>query len=35
MYAAPDMIVHYIEAHDYLPPAVFLEALEELVALEE
>jgi len=33
MYAAPDMVIHYIEAHEYLPPAVFLEALEGLVVL--
>jgi hypothetical protein len=28
-YAAPVLIVHYIEAHDYLPPAEFLRAVEE------
>jgi hypothetical protein len=27
-YAAPVLIVHYIEAHGYLPPAEFLKALE-------
>jgi hypothetical protein len=27
-YAAPILIVHYIEAHGYLPPAEFLKALE-------
>ena len=27
-YAAPVLIVHYIEAHNYLPPAEFLKALE-------
>ena len=28
-FAAPVLIVHYIEAHGYLPPAAFLRALEE------
>jgi hypothetical protein len=27
VFAAPDLIVHYIEAHAYLPPEAFLEAL--------
>jgi hypothetical protein len=30
-YAAPDMILHYIEAHHYLPPGEFLEAVDDLV----
>ena len=29
-YAAPNLIVHYIEAHDYLPPKDFLDALAEM-----
>jgi hypothetical protein len=28
-YAAPALVVHYIEAHGYLPPLEFLRALEE------
>lgn len=27
VYAAPDMIVHYVLAHRYLPPAAFVEAV--------
>ncbi|WP_339733657.1 hypothetical protein [uncultured Gimesia sp.] len=27
VFASPDMILHYIEEHSYLPPAEFLEAL--------
>lgn len=27
LFVAPDMVVHYIEAHDYSPPAEFIEAL--------
>ena len=27
IYAAPDLIVHYVEAHAYRPPEPFLEAL--------
>ncbi len=27
MYAAPSLIIHYIEAHQYLPPQAFLTAL--------
>jgi hypothetical protein len=27
-YAAPVLIVHYIEAHGYLPPTEFMKALE-------
>lgn len=26
-YAAPDMIIHYVEEHDYSPPADFVEAV--------
>ncbi|MFJ9680089.1 hypothetical protein ACIRP2_18775 [Streptomyces sp. NPDC101194] len=26
-YAAPELIAHYVEAHDYLPPAEFMEAV--------
>jgi hypothetical protein len=29
-YAAPVLIVHYIEAHNYLPPGEFLKALEDV-----
>jgi hypothetical protein len=29
-YAAPILITHYIEAHGYLPPADFLQALESV-----
>lgn len=29
-YAAPILIVHYIEAHNYLPPVEFLRALEAI-----
>jgi hypothetical protein len=29
-YASPDLIVHYIQDHAYLPPAEHLEALREL-----
>jgi hypothetical protein len=28
-FAAPVLIVHYIEEHGYLPPDVFLKAIEE------
>jgi hypothetical protein len=28
-FAAPVLIVHYIEEHGYLPPAEFLKAVEE------
>ena len=27
IYVFPDLIIHYIEKHDYLPPAEFVEAL--------
>lgn len=30
-FAAPVLIVHYIEEHCYLPPAQFLKAIEEVV----
>jgi hypothetical protein len=30
-FAAPVLIVHYIEAHGYLPPAEFLKAVDESV----
>lgn len=26
-YAAPELIAHYVEAHDYLPPTEFIEAV--------
>ena len=26
-YVAPEMIVHYVDAHDYLPPQQFLDAV--------
>jgi len=29
-YAAPVLLVHYIEAHDYLPPAEFLDAVASI-----
>ena len=29
IFAAPVLIVHYIEAHNYLPPTQFLKAVEE------
>ena len=29
-YAAPNLIIHYIEIHSYLPPCVFLETLARL-----
>lgn len=32
-YAAPVLIVHYIEEHHYLPPAEFLEAVEAAESL--
>jgi hypothetical protein len=31
-FAAPVLIVHYIEEHCYLPPAQFLKAIEEAVS---
>jgi hypothetical protein len=33
VFAAPVLIVHYIEAHGYLPPAQFLKAIEYRLAL--
>jgi len=30
VYAAPTLVVHYVEAHSYLPPAAFLESLDRL-----
>jgi hypothetical protein len=27
IYCAPDMVIHYIESHDYLPPSDFLNAV--------
>ena len=30
LYAAPNLIIHYIEKHHYLPPAEFLAALSHL-----
>jgi hypothetical protein len=32
VFAAPVLIVHYIEAHGYLPPAQFLRAVDEAVS---
>jgi hypothetical protein len=29
-YASPDLIVHYVDAHAYVPPAEYLDALERL-----
>jgi hypothetical protein len=29
IYEAPVLIIHYIEAHGYRPPASFLDALDE------
>lgn len=26
-YAAPELVAHYVEAHGYLPPADFIEAV--------
>jgi hypothetical protein len=33
-YAAPVLIVHYIDAHAYLPPASFVEAVRTGVPAE-
>jgi hypothetical protein len=30
VYAAPSLVLHYLVDHDYLPPAVFLRAVEKL-----
>jgi hypothetical protein len=27
LYVAPDLILHYVKVHDYLPPAAFIEAV--------
>lgn len=27
LYAAPEMVCHYVDAHEYLPPQVFVEAV--------
>ncbi|MGW3211106.1 DUF7919 family protein [Streptomyces parvus] len=27
-YAAPGLVAHYVEAHDYLPPIEFMEAVQ-------
>jgi hypothetical protein len=32
VFAAPVLIVHYIEAHSYLPPAQFLRAVDDALA---
>jgi hypothetical protein len=32
VFAAPVLIVHYIEAHSYLPPAQFLKAVDDALA---
>ncbi|MFG2904908.1 hypothetical protein ACGF13_07555 [Kitasatospora sp. NPDC048286] len=34
-YAAPTMITHYVEAHGYVPPAGFLDALHRVKPLSE
>jgi hypothetical protein len=33
-YILPNMVVHYVEAHGYAPPAEFLEQLEAFWAIE-
>jgi hypothetical protein len=30
IYAAPSLVIHYIEAHGYKPPDAFVEALRQL-----
>jgi len=30
VYVAPAMVIHYVEAHEYRPPDVFIEAVERL-----
>lgn len=30
VYAAPDLIVHYVRDHDYLPPKQFLDAVADI-----
>jgi hypothetical protein len=32
VFAAPVLIVHYIEAHGYLPPAQFLKAIDDALS---
>ena len=32
VFAAPVLIVHYIEAHSYLPPAQFLKAIDDALS---
>ncbi len=32
-FAAPVLIVHYIEEHGYLPPAQFLDAIEKTAVI--
>jgi hypothetical protein len=32
VFAAPVLIVHYIEAHSYLPPAQFLKAVDDAIS---
>jgi hypothetical protein len=32
VYAAPDMLFHYVKDHDYLPPAAFVECLSSMAA---
>lgn len=35
IYAAPNFVLHYIEAHTYLPPIQFIEAVERFDLSEE
>jgi hypothetical protein len=32
IYAAPSLLIHYIDEHSYLPPASFLEGLRNILA---
>jgi len=32
-YAAPTLVIHYVEAHEYLPPAKFIDAVLNPVAI--
>jgi hypothetical protein len=34
IYFAPEMVIHYVEAHEYRPPDVFIEAVESLPKYE-
>ncbi|WP_375431714.1 hypothetical protein [uncultured Friedmanniella sp.] len=34
LYSAPTLVVHYIQAHQYLPPDEFLEALRRSAQVE-